>query len=86
MKKILTALALLSCSPSLAHSLEPSLFSKTIELCRMDLQMYMKGDKTWIERQIARFREEDQNYVLGVCAAYGQGLIDGMKVKPATRA
>jgi hypothetical protein len=61
-------------------ALIPTTDEEILYLCRYDLTQYVKGDKTWLERQLPRMPVNTQNRVVVACKFYFQGLDDGVKL------
>jgi hypothetical protein len=51
-----------------------------LSYCREDITQYIKGDKTWLERQVTSLSPEERRLVLTACGFYATGIADGIIV------
>ena len=70
----LTSLAV----PVSAQTMSQEKAASLVEVCRMDLTMYFKGDKTWLERKLVTAPPKLRDEVITACKFYSQGVLDAL--------
>jgi len=74
----LSSLLLVLATPASAEVMAQDKAAALVEVCRKDLTMYMKGDKTWLERKLVTAPPKLRDEVINSCKFYSQGVLDAL--------
>lgn len=76
---IITGMMLVFSTPAQAGPAEE--IDSIIEVCKIDLTEFRRGNKTWLEDQFKKNKTTEgvQLMIKTVCYAWGQGFIEGRR-------
>lgn len=74
----LSSLLLVLATPAAAQTMSQDKAAALVEVCRMDLTMYIKGDKNWLERKLVTAPPKLRDEVITACKFYSQGVLDAL--------